>query len=458
MLCGGLSVSIPMKFLRLLAAVPLFTGALLAADSEITTPEVLFPQLDAILKHAVAQSPAMVSRATDLESAENDRVGARSGLLPSVGGYFNYYEASDDRSDQAERLRVQKQYYNFSIQQPIFHWGVQRNNNRIGAIRLQMAQRNYREGYRLLAQEVRATYLRLIGDKLRAKRASQSNAYYSAQLQRAEGQLAKRTISDAQIFPIRLEAERAQISDEQTRFAYNNNKILFARLTGMPVLTDDEIPDTIPVVPHQDAQVQHLLSGYLAQKEKPTAVAETARKNLAVARLNLANDKKRLYPKLSLVAGASQDEQSYTVNVANKYAVQSLYGGISISWQIFDGFNSGAVVRSTLARIRQLEVDYRSIDETLATTAQNQVKSLGFTARLASVSDRLLESNEGNVNLRREEFGRGVISEDAVSLAEIALTDSRISAYGARADYYSQLCEFLGTVVEDPVLANVPAK
>lgn len=450
-----------MKLLRLFAAAaPLFTASLWAANQEITTPEALFPQLDAILKHAVSQSPAMVSRATDLEIAENDRVGARATLLPSVGGYFNLFESSDDRSDQptGDRLRVTKTYYNFSITQPVFHWGERRNLDRIGAIRLQMAQRNYREGYRLLAQEVRTSYLRLIAEKQRAKRAALAHAYYSAQLKRAEEQLAKQAISEAQIFPVRLDAERYEISDEQTRYAFETSKATFARLTGMPVLSDEAIPDEIPVVKPQLEAVQELLAGFLAQKDKPTIAAENARQGLAMARLNLANDKKRLYPKLSLIAGASQDEQSYTINVAQKYAVQSYYAGISVNWLIFDGFNSGAVVRSTKARLRQLEADYRTLDEQLARTAQNQVKSLGFLARYASVGERSLESTEGNLNLRREEFGRGVISEEAVSAAEISLADARIAAFSYRVDYYSQLCEFLGMVVEDPVVANVPQK
>jgi outer membrane protein TolC len=462
-LCDGLSALNSMKLLRLLAAaLPLFTASLWAANHEITTPEELFPQLDAILKHAVAQSPAMVTKATDLEIAENDRVGARASLLPSAGGFFTLFESSDKRSDQVptpdnpdpDRLRVQKVYYNFSISQPIFHWGERRNLDRIGAIRLQMAQRNYREGYRLLAQEVRSSYLRLIGDKQRAKRATLAHEYYGAQLKRAEEQFAKKAISEAQIFPIRLDAERAEISDEQTRYAYENNKITFSRLTGLPVLNDDAIPDSIPAVNPQDAAVQKLLAGYLAQKDKPTVSAEVARQSLAVARLNLANDKKRLYPKLSLTAGVSQDEQSYTINIAQKYSIQSYYAGLSVNWLIFDGFNSGAVVRSTRARIRQLETDYRALDEQLARNAQNQAKALGFSARYAAVNERQLESVEGTLNLRREEFGRGVISEEAVSMAELNLVDARISAFGSRADYYTQLCEFLGMVVEDPVVEN----
>lgn len=446
-----------MKFLRLLAAVPLIASGLWAAADDLTTPEELFPQLDAILKHAVAQSPAMISRAVDQEIAQNDRIQARANLLPSIGGSYSLYQANDDRSDQPDRVRVEKQYYNFSITQPLFFWGERRNNDRVGAIRLAMAKGQYREGYRLLAQEIRAGYLRLIGDKLRAHRATLANAYYSAQLKRAEDQLAKRAISEAQIFPIRIEAERAQLADERTNFDYENNKISFGRLTGMPVLKDEEIPDSIPVVKPQDAAVQRLLAGYLAQKDKPTVAADVARQNLSIARLAYANDKKRLYPKFSLVAGASQDEQSYTINVANKYSVQSFYGGFSVNWLIFDGFSSGAVVRSSRARIRQLERDYQALDERLAESAQNQVRLLGFTARGAALNERLLGSSEGNYSLRKEEFGRGVTAEDAVNLAELNLVDTKIATFGTRADYYTQLCEFLGLVTQDPVLANVAA-
>src|SRR5262245_41458000 len=111
-----------MKIPRLFAALPLVLGgfwATASAADSLVTPEQLFPQLDGILKHAVAQSPRMISRTIDLEMAENNRIVSRAGLLPFVGGYYNFYKARDDRADQPEPLDATKVYYNLSITQPL---------------------------------------------------------------------------------------------------------------------------------------------------------------------------------------------------------------------------------------------------------------------------------------------------------------------------------------------------
>ena len=64
--------------LRSLAVPLLAIGWCVSASAadDIVTPERLFPQLDAILKQTVAQSPRMVNRALDLEMAEQDRIAA----------------------------------------------------------------------------------------------------------------------------------------------------------------------------------------------------------------------------------------------------------------------------------------------------------------------------------------------------------------------------------------------
>jgi outer membrane protein TolC len=448
-----------MKLLRFLAVVaPLFFAALQGVKtqaSDVVTPEELFPQLDVILKQAVAQSPAMVSRAVDQEIAENDRIVARAAMLPTVGGYARFFESWDERSDLSERTKFEKVYYDFSITQPIFHWGERRNLDRIGEIRLKLAQRLYRDGYRVLAQEIRGRYLRLIIEKVRAERAAFNATYTADRLKRDEDRLRTKAISEAQIFSTRIAAERAQIYRERTRFELENSKASFARLTGQPPLTDEQIPDAIPEITDQGPALEQLLAGYLSQKDSPTSEAFALRQSLAIERNNLANAKVRLLPKVSLMAGASQDEQSYTVDVANKYQVDSLYAGLMLNWTIFDGFSAGAAKRSAYARLRQLERNYTDLTTRLAETAQQQVKMASFYAREAAINNRLLESAEGFVNTQREAFGRGVISEEDVGSAQLNHMDNRMTAYLSRADYINQVCEFLGTVVEDPVLGNL---
>ncbi len=421
-------------------------------------PEQIYPQLDGILKKAIAQSPRMISRAIDLEMAEDGRIAARASMLPSIGGYYSFYEARDKRADLVGRLNVTKESYSFTLNQPLFHWGDRRNYAKMGEIRQAIAQGQYRDGYRLLAQEVRAQYLRLILNKLIAKKAA-FYADYTAKLKvQGEERLAKKVISEAQIFGIRMDAERAQISLERTNFDVENQKASFARLTGSAVLSDDEIPDDIPAVADQNEAVQRILAGYLTQKDPVTIEAETFRKSLEIEQLNLKIQKTRLRPKANLVLGLSQDEQSYTINVAQKYQVNSYFGGVSINWTFFDGFSAGAGVRSALAKVRQMQLDYRSLTENLAQQAQTQARLAAFSARYVSIYDRLLVSGEGNLRSKNEEFTRGVIAEEDVSVAKLGYFDSQITAYTSRADYFNQLTTFLGTVSEDPVVGNLANK
>ena len=449
-----------MKAIRIVAAsllVAVFLCTAASALGEALLPEALYPDLDAILKKAVLKSPRMLNRDLDLEIAENYRLQARAGLLPSAGGYSSYVETRDTRADLPGRLKVTKISYNYSINQPVFYWGDRRNSFRIGEIQAKIAQGQYREGYRQLAQTLRSDYLRLIVQKLSVKRAAFYMDYAKNQLAQEEIRLAQKATSEAAIFLYRLTAEQAQIASERAQFDFEMAKASFARLSGSPLLSDEAIPDTMPSIAYDAPAFDRLLAGFLAQKEPPTTEAWTMRQQLDIEKLNYEIAKTRLFPKLSAVIGMSQDEQTYTINVAQKYRVNSIYGGASVSWTIFDGFAAGAMKRNTLAHRRQLENDYHALTETLAQQSQTQVKLLDFAARSMVISDRALTIAVGNLKSKRDEFARGVISEADVNMVQLALYDAQINAYTNRSDCLNRMGDFLGTVVMDPVVANVPA-
>jgi outer membrane protein TolC len=450
-----------MKLHGLFLASSVFAVSLYASSpsvNDLILPERVFPQLDGILRGAVQQSPRMLSRALDLEIAENNRIQARSNLLPSLSGSYSYYQASDDRADLSGRHGVTKVAYSAVLVQPIFFWGERRNNDRMGAIQLKVSQGQYRDAYRLLAQELRGSYMRLIVQKIAVARSRFNVEYAQTQLKLQEDRLAKKVISESDIFNVRLTAEQAQITLERAEFDLLNAKASFARLAGLSGMTDEEIPDSIPVVAYSPAPFDQLLAGFLAQKDPPTTEAFALRHQLEIGNLTYANQKTRLRPKVSAVLGTYQDEQAYSLNVAQKYQVNSIYGGVSVSWAIFDGFASGAATRNALASRRQMENDYRQLTARLAQDAQSQVKQINFSARNVSIYDRFLTSGQENVKATQGEFKRGVKSESDVSLAQLGLYDAQISAGNARIDYLLKIGDFLGTVMEDPVVANLAAK
>lgn len=429
-----------------------------APVDNLALPERAMPGLGPILEQALQQSPRMLNRALDLEIAENGRIESRSNLLPYVGGNYRQVESRDDRADLSESIRVNKVYYDFSLTQPIFYWGERRNNYRSSQISKQIAEGNYREAYRTLAQDLRSRFGSLIVMKSQLARARRGLAYAQQQVKIAEERLAKKVISDLEIYPIRLNAEQGQINLERTEFDYESAKHSFARLAGIPAITDEQIPDEVPAVKYDATAINELLSGFLAAKELPNTEVVNLRRQVEIQELQYKNQKTRLRPKMSAVLGTNQDQQSFSINNAAKYRVTSNYVGISVSWTIFDGFASRSAVRNAIARRRQAENDLTEANDRIAQQAQAQARYVNFAARTMAISDRALVAAEANLRGKEADFKRGVASESDVSLAELALFDQRYYSYVSRLDFLAKIGEFLGTLNQDPVVAALPVK
>jgi outer membrane protein TolC len=456
-----------MKVLKRYAIALLFSASLRAeapAAKDVGLPESLFPELNAILKQAVSQSPTMLKRALDLEIAENSRIAARAAILPSVSSYGNLNRSKDTNkyiyttSSNSTSFWTTTTPYALTISQPVFYWGARRNTVRAGEIEESIAKGQYRDGYRQLAQTLRTNYLQLIVQKLSVKRAAFYLEFAKNQRVLNEARLAKKEISDAQFYAVRLAADQAQITSERVQFEYEMAKASFARLSGIPVLSDDAIPDQIPVIPYAEEEFNRLLSGFLNQKEPPTSEAETARKRLEIQNLNYASAKTRLRPTVSFNTGVSQSVQHNLYGTIDTYEVTSVYAGIGVSWTIFDGFYNRSVVRNALAQRRQMEVDYKDLTERLAQQAQTQVKQLNFAARTMAFADRALTDGQGGLKDKQGDFTRGTVSEADVSQTRIAVYDAEIYAYNNRIDFLSRVGDFLGTVVKDPVADNLENK
>jgi outer membrane protein TolC len=446
---------IPRRVSLLPLSLVLAAAALAADDGAVPLPERVLPALGPILGDASRLSPRMVSRALDLEIAENNRIAARSNLLPSVGLNFRQLEARDDRGDQPTTLSASKTYYDASITQPLFHWGERRNLARIGELQKLMTEGHYREAFRGLAQELRQRYLTLVTQRQHIVRARHVLQMAQQAAALAEQRLAKKEISEAMAYPIRLAVEQAQIGLERTEFDYEMARRSFARLAGLPGFEDAAVPTEIPPIATASSPIDALLAGFLAQREPSSTEAVNLRHQLAVEELTYRNQKTRLRPKFNLVAGVNQDETSYTLNTAQKYRVNSLYGGFSVSWTVFDGFASQAATRNSLARRRQVEGDYEQLVQRLGEQAQTQAKQIGFAARSMAITERAYASAEGSVSMRRDEFKRGLISEADVGAAELGLIDARIAAFNARTDYFIRVGDFLGTLAQDPAVSNL---
>lgn len=422
------------------------------AQPRLQLPEDVFPELRQILADAAQQSPTMVASNLELMAADGDLKQAKAGLYSSLSGFYQYSQTEDQREDIAENLKTDKTYYNLTLSQPIFHWGERVNSAKIGKIRREIADENYSEAYRLLANQIRSNYLSLILNKIAVTHATYSVKLAEETLSSAEERLRKKVISEGEIFQTRIAVDQARLGEETAAWNYEVTKKNFARLTGKPAPTDSQIPNTIPGLFEAKDKVESLLARFLSQDEPETAAVRIARKQVAVDDLTVKNQRTRLRPKLSLVAGISQDEQSYTSNIAQKYGLKSQYVGLQVSWNIFDGFASQGAVASALARKRLAEHNYRELSDKLLQEARNAAKAVELAERQLAISERLLDNAGNFLSYTQEDFKRGQASEAQVDAAQSGYNNTLSSTNYTRYNYLMRVSEFISLISEDPIM------
>lgn len=440
-----------MLFVGMIAVV-----SLTRANESPRMPEDVFPQLGAILDEALKQSPRMLLQQLSLDSASGELIQAKSGLYPSIGGFYSQMETKDKREDMpGQTVDTSKTYYNVSLTQPIFHWGERINNARMGEIRSQIAQKRYAEAYTSLAAEIRSVYLNLISIKSQLVNAQFALKQANEALRSGEERAAQKLISDGAVFPLRISAEQAELNVATLESSFLFSQHHLEALTGQPAPALEDIPDEIPPQAYYKPMYDNLLGDLIEQKNPETPALEILRQQIEIDQLTYKNQRKRLLPKLSFVVGMSQDEQSYTINNAQKYGVLSKYVGLQVNWQIFDGLATRGAVRSALANKRQSEQSYRIARDNLQRTAQNAARNIALASRQMAISDKMLDNSQVYLDFRKEDFKRGNASEADVNQALANYYSARVSAINARINFLMKQVEFVSQIARDPAMDKV---
>jgi outer membrane protein TolC len=442
--------------LVLLGLIPVVHAQSSVPEGTFPLPETYFPALK-----------ELIARNTENAIAEANRIAARSGQLPSAGGYLSYYpEVTETRAVSGTdpqgnplpdaKLHPKKLTYNFTITQPIYHWGALRDNTRIGKLQAKITQDQSADAYRVLVDEIRAQYLQVVLNKAALVRTRFNQRIADEQLTLARSKREKNVISEAEMFGPTIGAEQARLATDRAAEDYENSRIYLGKLCGSPTPSDDQIPTEVPPVTPASSALQSVTAEFSGQSEPDTFALQVMRDQIENERLNYQIADTRLRPKVNLVAGTSQDEFSYSVNIADKYKVQSYFAGVSVSWTVFDGFATRSAKRSSLARRRQLEENYRNQTADTITAVKTQLRQLEFAARNLAIAERMFSSANDMVAAKKEDLARGVASDAEVDTVQLTAYEWQLAAYGARNDYMLRVARLLSATNNDPAFANLP--
>ncbi len=434
-------------------------GSLVSAQSGLSLPENVLPQLSEQIDAAFDDSPELIIRRADAAVSLSDYEVAKSSRLPNLGGWAQFSKARDDRDYFVDSQTSDKLYYSLTLRQPLYHWGNIHRSIQNSRIRTEMDTGDSRLTYLFLARNIRLLYMELVIGKQRLERTRFAHKIHTDNLTEAREKRRQNQNSGADVFQAEIQMQRSDVALAEAEDNFWNGARVLARLTGADELTDDQVPYEIPLPDvSSDAPVlAGLLARFLSDEFPENTELQHSRMNLEIAENNLKNTKTSLLPRVDFVAGMTSDEQQFA-RQNDTLEFQSMYAGIGLTWNIFDGFATKARVRSSLNRLRAAEVRLEQEQSRLVDDVRLNGRQLKRLAMLVSLSERELKSARNQLDYTRDQASRGEASDSQIDSAKLGHWDALGRAMMNRHNYWVAVSEVLSLTETDPLLNLIPTE
>jgi len=422
--------------------------------SDLPRAETVFPQLEQILVEALSQSPTMIQESLARLAAAYDEDYERSVLYPRVGGNASFRVQREDRLEADQSSTGYRMYFDFSVSQPVFHWGSLKAQAEVGRINRLIAERNFTEAYQGFANRIRDTYLSLVAQRVAQRNRALDLERTRAELEVVRLQVAEGRVAAGMISSFEAAIESKILAGDRADYALERLVRQFCDLVGKPDFSLADVPETVPpVATVAEARSLPLRTEYVTRRGFEDHVSYfRVIKNLEIDRLRLRITRNELRPKFNLSAGASQDMDNRTTNVEQRYMVTTFYGGISMNWAIWDSKSSASRARAAQARIRRAEKSLEQLERDIIESIETAEKEVGFSTRGLSISERGYAGAESGYRALLDLQKEGRASQDEVDAALLAWRSAEYAVSEARRDYLRTVTAFLAAIQADPLV------
>jgi outer membrane protein TolC len=455
---------VPFRLLKsILLAILCIWPAILKAQTPplpATLPEDFFPVLRDILHTALQQSPEMISHNLDLAAQEANRYQTAAQLWPSLGGNVNYaYDQSYLASNTNANTVTKGFFFGLGLNQPVYHWGVLRAAVDIAHLQIKITERQYADAYAQLATTLRSQYLSLIAQKVQLRNARLSLAQTQAAVMVVEDRFKSAAATADELTGAHLQLDDASLSIDQALDSFAHAKRLFALTAGLPELKEDAIPDEIPRPIYSPETVEALLRDFVGGGLYNTFQAQNFDDQIKEDELSYKIAKYRLYPKLDLGLGLSQQNQTNAgANSISQAGVLSESVALTANWSIFDGFATRGAKLAALAGKRQAEHNRQNYLDQTSEQARESERQLMFSARALTIAEQRFKLSEEAWQRAKDNFKLHTLSQAGMDQATAAFYQAQLGIFGARANFLSNWSGYLSLLNVDPIMNNLPAR
>ncbi len=422
-----------------------------------TLPEDYLPGLRAVLETAMRQSPQMLLRQLEVDRSEAQVIISDAERLPRLGGDVRF-NSTRTAATHSQATRDNGLFYSIGANQAVFHWGAIKNRRAMARINLAIAEKNYGEAYRLLAVQLRQSYLQLIAMNAMVRLHRFTVDTQQSDLAVARERLGLGSTSAAEIAGRELDLSEAELVLERAQNELDAELQRFSRLAGLrPGLTPDQLPVDIPLPAYDPALADEILAGFLREGGATTFAAQVAELNRQRADHAYRIARVRLLPRFN--TGLVHSRESTTNATATQVAQVAITRQaleLRGDWDIFDGFATRGAKRDALAERRGAEKTLAVERDAAMDEMQRRRRTVNYNARAQDIAERRLTGAAVMVKVAEEDMKvAGTGSESAVQTARRNLLAAQYNAALARANFLGEWSAFVSLAAADPVVQTL---
>jgi outer membrane protein TolC len=431
--------------MRILIVLALFsspmTTSLSALDTE-TQPlraEELLPELQSILDSAKDHAPRLIEEGFIREEGQQRLKQAKSRYYPSIdlGADLGIRQRYRSEGEDDTNFGL-----NFSarLSRPLYHWGALEARIEQARIDNDSDTLNYFENVRGIQRQIRADYLSLLLNQILLRNENIRRTQLSDELEKLELDFKSGTISeiDYQSTQLDLQDSLLQISKlerNQQRISSNfretagwERPILAA--TGIPPFEINELKKWHSA--QTDATGPLWLDGH---RDAQLVMNELRRENETLAII-----KAQQRPLVNFTASASQDQTNTAT--ANDVDTLSLFAGITVRWNIFDGWLTKHQKIESKLKHRRLESKLERIKTELKLEKSRMLDLIHHQMQSADHLERRHELELKRFANTRADHAAGRLTQADLRSTELSLNDLELELMTARANLLMQVSDY----------------
>ena len=388
---------------------------------------------------ALDQNPDILVAKKHLEEAAGAIIVARAGYLPALTTYANFerLEARYATLDGSVSNRSYIWNVNVRLTETIYSGGAVRAGLDIARLQKNSRTLDYEGTVDQVIMDVRIAFYDILRNQSDVAVHEQAVSFLTEQVKNEQARLDVGTGQKLNVLRagVNLALEQSALVDARNRL--RNSSLRLSELLAIPYSIDD-------------GQAPFDIDGTLAYEKKTLDLGDclerallqrpelTARENdIKVQKKQLIVDRSAVLPQVALFAGYDVVSEPDRLQSADHY--EGYLAGVSVNWQLFDGFAAKGRMNATRARAEGAEISYDAVHRSIEADVLLAYRDLQRAEENIGTQTANVQLATDSLKLATANFGLGLTSQLELLQSRLDLTRAQVAELSARYEYNAAL-------------------